>query len=102
MSSIPITIRQRFMPGAGARIAFQSQDSWHVLRDMPSPSDLPKDRVGREIVLLLHEHCEIAEQFDIPSILALSVDGKMEVLSQIRGMLGIRPIRKRTLGYVGP
>jgi hypothetical protein len=71
----------------------------YALRDMPS--DLPKDQIGREIALLLWDHPEVAEQVGNVNLRTLSLEAKREMLESVRDMLGIKPIRRRRLGYVG-
>lgn len=74
----------------------------YALRGMPSPSDLPKDEIGREIALLLWEHRDIADRLGPINLWSLSADEKRSMLASVKEMLGIKPIRRRHLGYVGP
>lgn len=74
----------------------------YVLRKMPSFSDLPKDEIGREIALLLAENPQIASHFGDVNPDALPREAKAGLLANIKEKLGIRPIRRRRLGYVGP
>ena len=68
---------------------------------MPSISTLPKDEIGREIALLLLEHPEIATRVGDVDLKSLSEEAQWTVLESIRDMLGIKPFRSRSLGYVG-
>jgi hypothetical protein len=72
----------------------------YALREMPS--DLPKDEIGREIALLLSEHPDIVSQFGSINPNALPLEAKAEMLTSIKSILGIQPVRGRHLGYVGP
>jgi hypothetical protein len=73
----------------------------YALRNTPAPSDLPKDELGREIALLLWSHPEIAKQVGDVNLQTLSAEAKRAMLKSIRGLLGIKPIRRRRLSYVG-
>jgi hypothetical protein len=68
---------------------------------MPSPSDLPMDEIERKIALLLWEHPELANQVRTTNLRTLALEAKVATLETVKGMLGIKPIRRRHLGYVG-
>jgi hypothetical protein len=74
----------------------------YALRNTPAPADLPKDELGREVALLLWYHPEIAKQVGDVNIRAMSADAKRALLMTARELLGIKPLRRRRLGYVGP
>jgi len=93
-------IRQSY--GPSARIVHEVEPPAHALRDMPSLSSLPKDQVAREIVLLLHEHPEIAGEFDATRLSEKSAKDRADMLTRIKAALGIQPLRHRSLSYVGP
>jgi hypothetical protein len=74
----------------------------YALRNTPAPSDLPKDELGREIALLLWSHPEIAKRVGDVNLRALPAEAKRAMLESVRSMLGIKPLRRQKLGYVGP
>jgi len=74
--------------------------SAYAFRDMPS--NLPDDETEREIALLLWDHPEVANRLGTPDLRALSPEAKRVMLATVKDMLGIKPIRRRHLGYVGP
>jgi hypothetical protein len=96
--------------GASTRSLASSQPSTlgefsppaYALREMPPVSELPKDELGREIPVLLIEHPEIAAHLGDLKLDVSSGEEKEKILAVIKDMLGIRPIRRRHLGYVGP
>jgi hypothetical protein len=74
----------------------------YALREIPMPSSMPKDEVGRDIAFLLAKHPEIASKLGDINLDAMAPEAKIELLHQVRGRLGIQPILRRRLGYVGP
>lgn len=72
----------------------------YALREMPD--DLPADPLGREIALLMHEHPDRFVGFSIADLAGWDDNTKAILLGDIKEMLGIRPIRTRRLGHVGP
>jgi hypothetical protein len=82
-------IRKGFVPPA------------YALRATTAPSDLPKDELGRELTLLLWSHPEIAQKLGSVDVRSLSADAKRSTLDAAREMLGIKPLRRQRLGYVG-
>ena len=74
----------------------------YALRQMPSISNLPKDALGRDIAILLVENPDIRAQIGEVNLGSLSVADKVALLDRIKSALGIRPIRNRRVGYVGP
>ena len=74
----------------------------YALREMPIHSDLPEDDLGRDIAVLIAEHPSVASQVGSFNVRSMTVDAKVEMLSRIKGLLGIKPLRRRHLGYVGP
>jgi hypothetical protein len=73
-----------------------------ALRSAPAPADLPKDQLGREIALLLWYHPNVAMQIGPVDLRAMSPDSKRALLKSARGMLGVKPLKREKLGYVGP
>ena len=74
----------------------------YAFRDMPDDSDLPRDEIGRDIVVLLADHPELRRHFGSVNPNAMPVEAKKTLLADMKEMLGIQPIRRRHLGYVGP
>ena len=74
----------------------------YAFREMPPVSELPKDKIAREIVLLLRDHPDVASQFESLDLGTLPVEAKRAMLTEIKQRLDIKPIRTRRLGYVGP
>jgi hypothetical protein len=72
----------------------------YAFRNMPP--DLPVDETEREIALLLWDHPEVANRLGNPDLRPLSPEEKRAMLATVKDMLGIKPIRRRHLGYVGP
>jgi hypothetical protein len=66
------------------------------------PPNPPSDPIERQIVVLLWDHPEVAKQVGAIDFEALSADAKRALLADVKGRLGIQPIRRRNLGYVGP
>ena len=88
--------RERIVPEGGI------QTPSYALRPMPVIPNPPKDDLGRDLAVLLYEHPEIRENLRVTDIASLSVSDKAQLLSQVKSALGIRPIRNRRVGYVGP
>jgi len=58
--------------------------------------------VAREIAVLLYEHRALAHELGEIDTGSLSIEGRRDLLTYIKSSLGIRPFRRRHLGYVGP
>jgi len=98
-----LTLDRRYTGQAARRVFgpgtefFPPADTFH---NLPDPAALPRDEIGRELALLLHEHPHLAEVIG-PVPPSLSDWEKRELLSQAKTALGIRPFRRPNLGYVG-
>ena len=73
-----------------------------AVRDIPMPSRMPADELGRDIAFLLARHPELVASLGEPDLTTMSAESKSTLLAQIKARLGIRPVRRRDLGYVGP
>ena len=73
----------------------------YALRVIPTPTKMPKDDLGRDIAFLLASHPEVAERFDHLDLDKIMTESKVALLAEIHGLLGIKPTRRRRLGYVG-
>jgi hypothetical protein len=102
MSTGATLIAQFAIAGEKASSKLEFAPPSYALRDMPAPSGLPEDEIGREIALLLWDHPDVAEQIGDVNLQELPRDAKRAMLDSIRQTLGISPIHRRRLGYVGP
>ncbi len=97
-----IAISQRVVTNRAPLTSVEFEAPAYALRERPQPSRLPKDDLGRDIAYLLAENADIASRFVDVDLDTLTVESKVLLLKQIKDLLGIRPTRRRHLGYVGP
>lgn len=73
----------------------------YALRSTPAPSKLPNCELHRELALLLWSHPEFARPVGDADPPSLSADAKQEMIAFIKAKLGIKPLIRRDLDYVG-
>lgn len=71
-------------------------------REMPVSVLKPTDHLGRQIEFLLWENPAVTQSLQNPDLSSMTVMEKEHLLRELRSILGIKPIPRRHLGYVGP
>jgi hypothetical protein len=69
---------------------------------LPDFDSLPSDQAGADLAVLFFEQPGLADRFGNPSIESLPFEARKELLAKVKLELGIRPFRRKHLGYVGP
>lgn len=73
----------------------------HCFLDMPDPATLPRDGVGRQIVIFLFEHPSLAGEFGGIDLATLTADEKAQMLARMKSALGIPTFLRDRLPYMG-
>jgi hypothetical protein len=77
-----------------------SQTPAYALREIPTPAKMPEDHLGQDLAFLLASHPELA--LEVGDLDGMPAAAKVALLADLKKRLGIKPIRTRRLGYVGP
>lgn len=73
-----------------------------LYRDVPKAQVRSIDHLGRSIEIMLSDNPGLANFYKGLILRSMSNEAKSVLLDDIKERLGIKPIRRRHLGYVGP